>query len=98
MTKPQPVRGYIEGYYGRLLSWPERHDLLGTMHNLGMNAYLYAPKEDACHRIRWRQDWDQEWWQGFTAFTTAGSPNMATPAPANTPRRADANMRADRTT
>ena len=71
MTKPQPVRGYIEGYYGRLLSWPERHDLLGTMHNLGMNAYLYAPKEDACHRIRWRQDWDQEWWQGFTAFTTA---------------------------
>ena len=30
--------GYIEGYYGRLLDWPSRHELLKIMSNLGMNT------------------------------------------------------------
>ena len=42
------VRGYIEGYYGKLLTWDERSRLLKQMQRLGMTGYLYAPKEDAC--------------------------------------------------
>lgn len=71
MTKPQSShhRGYIEGYYGRLLSWEDREQIIQQLHALGMNSYLYAPKEDLCHRFAWRQDWDATWWQGFQAFT-----------------------------
>lgn len=69
MTKPQsPHRGYIEGYYGRLLAWDERHRLITTLARLGMTRYLYAPKEDPCHRLHWRSDWDDAWWQDFRAF------------------------------
>ncbi|MGC6484834.1 MAG: beta-N-acetylglucosaminidase domain-containing protein [Candidatus Puniceispirillales bacterium] len=73
MTKPLSSlrRGYIEGYYGRLLDWPGRHALLDVLEQHAMNGYFYAPKEDPAHRFRWRQDWDQEWWQGFRDFTAA---------------------------
>ena len=39
-------RGYIEGYYGKLLSFEDRHKLLVCLENLSMDSYLYAPKED----------------------------------------------------
>ena len=45
----------ILGYYGRLLSFEERHQLLSTLHDLSMDSYLYAPKEDVFHRFDWRQ-------------------------------------------
>ena len=68
MTNPPSTRGYIEGYYGRLLSWEDRGRLLRCLERLSMNAYLYAPKEDPCHRLDWRSDWDGAWWKGFKAF------------------------------
>ena len=43
--------GYIEGYYGRLFDWPARHELVAVMASLGMNSYLYAPKDDALHPV-----------------------------------------------
>ena len=67
MTKLN-LKGYIEGYYGRLLTWSERERILETLARLEMQAYLYAPKEDSAHRLDWRSDWDAEWWQGFTHF------------------------------
>ena len=72
MTKPlsSPCRGYIEGYYGRLLNWTERNHLTAVLAETGMNTYLYAPKEDPAHRFNWRQDWDTDWWQHFGEFTT----------------------------
>jgi hypothetical protein len=71
MTKSlsSPRRGYIEGYYGRLLDWPQRHDLLTVLEREGMNGYVYAPKEDPAHRFQWRQNWSQHWWQEFRSFT-----------------------------
>ena len=71
MTKPlsSPCRGYIEGYYGRLLNWAERRHLTAVLADTGMNTYLYAPKEDPAHRFHWRQDWDADWWQNFAVFT-----------------------------
>jgi len=75
MTKPlsSPCRGYIEGYYGRLLNWTERRHLTDVLADTGMNTYLYAPKEDPAHRFHWRQDWDSGWWQHFAGFTAAAA-------------------------
>jgi len=65
-TTPPVHNGYIEGYYGRLLSWQERSQMLETLSDLGMSTYLYAPKEDPCHRLDWRQPWGRDWEAGFS--------------------------------
>ncbi len=66
-TDDQVIRGYIEGYYGRLLRWDERGDIITHMAKLGMTAYLYAPKEDPYHRFDWRTAYDAEWQDRFSA-------------------------------
>ena len=56
--------GYIEGYYGQLLSWSAQHELLAVMAELGMNSYFYAPQDDTAHRFDWRQSYDADWRRG----------------------------------
>ena len=68
-----PLRGYIEGYYGRLLDWQDRHRIIARLGALGMNAYLYAPKEDPHHRVKWRDAWPEDWIADFTAMCRAAS-------------------------
>ena len=87
MTKPlsSPCRGYIEGYYGRLLNWTERNHLTAVLAETGMNTYLYAPKEDPAHRFNWRQDWDADWWQHFGEFTTTPLQKMLPLSPVSPP-------------
>lgn len=68
-----PIRGYIEGYYGRLLTWQERRRIITGLATLGMNAYLYAPKEDPCHRVNWRNAWSDDWITEFTAMCDAAA-------------------------
>ncbi|MBX2882390.1 MAG: beta-N-acetylglucosaminidase domain-containing protein [Granulosicoccus sp.] len=63
-----PIRGYAEGYYGRLLSWSERGQLLECLAQLGFNSYLYAPKEDVCHRWQWRKSYSSSWRKSFSEF------------------------------
>jgi len=63
-----PVRGYLEGYYGKLLSWSERNDLLKFIASKRLNTYCYAPKEDASHRLHWRESYSSEWRKSFTQF------------------------------
>ncbi|MGB0518763.1 MAG: beta-N-acetylglucosaminidase domain-containing protein, partial [Candidatus Puniceispirillaceae bacterium] len=65
---PPALGGYIEGYYGRLLDWDDRARLLHRLSSLGLNAYLYAPKEDECHRFEWRRPWDKDWLASFSRF------------------------------
>ena len=63
---PTPMTGYIEGYYGRLLTPQARKQLLLRVAALGMHAYLYAPKEDPQHRSHWRTPYGSAWladWQ-----------------------------------
>ena len=62
-------RGYIEGFYGRLLSWGDRGRILNHLHDLGMTDYFYAPKDDPCHRFQWRQGYKDDWRQVFQDFT-----------------------------
>lgn len=67
------MQGYIEGYYGRILSWPDRHRIIDQLAALGMSSYIYAPKEDASHRLHWRTAWDSKWCSNFADFCTYAS-------------------------
>lgn len=47
-------RGIVEGFYGKPWTTEERMDMLSFMSEAGMNAYMYAPKDDPYHRQKWR--------------------------------------------
>ena len=49
--------GIIEGFYGESWSWIARRDCSQFMTDVGLNAYIYAPKSDAKLRVNWRQPW-----------------------------------------
>ena len=49
------ITGYIEGYYGKLLTWENRKLIINSLKKNNMNTYFYAPKEDVCHRFNWRK-------------------------------------------
>ncbi|MBX2837363.1 MAG: beta-N-acetylglucosaminidase domain-containing protein, partial [Gammaproteobacteria bacterium] len=70
MKMDSPIRGYLEGYYGKLLRWSERHQIISTLSELGLNSYFYAPKEDVLHRLHWRTPYEQSWRLSFNSFCT----------------------------
>lgn len=48
-------RGIIEGFYGDPWSHDERRSALRLAGRLKLNSYVYAPKDDPYHRVRWRE-------------------------------------------
>ena len=54
------LKGYIEGYYGRLFSQDERAKVINHMGKLKMDFYLYGPKEDLYHRVKWGKPYPVE--------------------------------------
>ncbi|MEO0162376.1 MAG: beta-N-acetylglucosaminidase domain-containing protein [candidate division WOR-3 bacterium] len=50
MVKNKKIFGVIEGFYGRHYSFTERCDLIKFLSELGLNTYVYAPKDDPYHR------------------------------------------------
>ncbi|MCP3803976.1 beta-N-acetylglucosaminidase domain-containing protein [Allokutzneria sp. A3M-2-11 16] len=50
-----PFRGSIEGFYGTPWSHADRLAHLDFLGEHRMNTYVYAPKNDAYHRDRWRE-------------------------------------------
>jgi hyaluronoglucosaminidase len=54
------IRGVVEGFYGVYYTFPEREDLIRFMGDLGFNTYVYGPKDDREHRMRWREPYPQE--------------------------------------
>ena len=69
------ITGYIEGYYGRLLSWKSRKLIIKSLSKNKMNTYFYAPKEDIYHRLLWRKKYSQKWRLNFQNFTEYGKNN-----------------------
>ena len=69
------IIGYIEGYYGRLLSWKSRKLIIKSLHRNKMNTYFYAPKEDICHRFCWRQQYSKKWRLNFRDFIKLSKKN-----------------------
>jgi hyaluronoglucosaminidase len=63
-----PFFGYIEGYYGRMLSWDERRSIIDKLAGENLNTYLYAPKEDPFHRQEWRKPYPSKWQAAFKLF------------------------------
>ena len=53
------ICGVAEGFYGKPWSLTQRRRLFGWMQNWGLNTYLYAPKDDLKHRMRWRELYDE---------------------------------------
>lgn len=60
--------GYIEGFYGKLLSWNERIKILKVLNENNLNTYFYAPKDDPFHRFMWRKKFSVSWITGFKKF------------------------------
>ncbi|MFK7861437.1 MAG: beta-N-acetylglucosaminidase domain-containing protein [Granulosicoccus sp.] len=67
-TMNSPVTGYAEGFYGRLLSWADRRQIVDALQHLGLTTYYYAPKEDPCHRLHWRTPYHLQWREEFRRF------------------------------
>ena len=55
-----PHCGIVEGFYGR--PWPHagRVELLKFMGELGLDTYIYGPKDDPYHHARWREPYSAE--------------------------------------
>jgi len=67
------VRGYVEGYYAKLLSWQQRSNLVKHLASVQLNTYCYAPKEDPQHRLYWRKAYSLNWLKSFEQFCTFSS-------------------------
>jgi hypothetical protein len=55
MARTSPLRGVVEGYYGRPWSGDARRSVIRFLAARGMNAFVYGPKNDPYHRDRWRE-------------------------------------------
>ena len=53
-ARQPPMRGVIEGYYGRPWAGEARRDVIRFLGAHGMNTFVYAPKNDPYHRAEWR--------------------------------------------
>jgi len=53
-------RGIIEGYYGTPWSYENRKDLPNFMDKYRLNVYMYAPKTDPYHRVKWHELYPEE--------------------------------------
>ena len=51
--------GVIEGFYGRSWSWMIREAYADFLKANGFGFYIYAPKEDAYLRRKWRESWSE---------------------------------------
>ena len=69
ITKKNNIAGYIEGYYGKLLSWENRELIIKSLSKNKMNTYFYAPKEDTKHRLYWKKKYNKKWRSNFRNFS-----------------------------
>ncbi len=60
MAEGFEVRGVIEGFYGTPWSAEARRRVIAFLARHGMNAYVYAPKDDPYHRSRWREPYPDD--------------------------------------
>lgn len=54
------IQGVLEGFYGVYYTFPERNDMIRFIGEHGFNYYLYAPKNDRQHRMRWRESYPDD--------------------------------------
>ncbi len=54
------MRGYIEGFYGKVWEHKTRKSVMSLMARHGMNTFFYAPKDDEYHRPKWREPYPEK--------------------------------------
>ncbi len=54
-TAAIPLRGIVEGFYGKPWTLAQRENMLQFMSTKKLNTYIYAPKDDPYHREKWRE-------------------------------------------
>lgn len=52
--------GVIEGFYGKSWSWSIREAYAAFLKSHGFGFYIYAPKDDAYLRKKWREPWPED--------------------------------------
>ena len=69
------ICGVVEGFYGRPWTTEQRKKLFNRMKCMGMNVYLYAPKDDCKHRMFWRDLYSVEEADHLTSLIEAAAEN-----------------------
>lgn len=73
MTTTSPderkLLGYGEGFYGRPHAPQDREHIVEVLADEGLNAYVYAPKNDPYHRDRWREPYPEAELDRFRALS-----------------------------
>ena len=54
------LRGIVEGFYGTPWTHAQRLDMLAFLGRLGMNTYVYSPKDDPAVRFAWQTPYRPE--------------------------------------
>lgn len=70
--------GVVEGFYGRPWTTDQRKHLFRTMKSLGLNTYMYAPKDDFKHRAYWRELYSVEEAEQLSALIAAAKESAVT--------------------
>ena len=65
-------KGYIEGFYGRLMSLKDRTVILNKLSELSMDFYIYGPKEDPFHRSSWSSIYPEDKTEDLQKFKEIG--------------------------
>lgn len=63
-----PLRGVVEGFYGRPWGTQGRMELFDFMSGVDMNVYVYGPKDDEYHHKKWREEYPPEMAADFRAL------------------------------
>lgn len=65
-------RGVIEGFYGTPYDFASRARIVRFIGERGMNAYVYAPKNDPLHRDEWRTPYPEDQLAEFAELARIG--------------------------
>lgn len=70
---PGPTHGVIEGFYGHPWPWETRAAVVRAMAALGLETYMYAPKDEPLHRQSWRTPYPESTLASFAELGVLAS-------------------------
>ena len=70
-----PLRGVVEGFYGRPWGTDGRYDLIEFMGRNKMNCFIYGPKDDPFHLQRWKEPYPAQYVADFHRLLDAARRN-----------------------
>ncbi len=73
MNRQHFCKGVIEGFYGTPWSHSQRLDLLKKMAHWELNTYIYAPKFDLLHRLKWADKYPNDTLEAFRELVDTGN-------------------------